>query len=224
MATPSLDLELPPFQPELTSVLHQANCAWASFAIYSMTNSVSEARLNEIASIPQEEWEELSMDTKCVKPAVPTANFAGKTLKDVVAAHIAMDKELKPRQGGAPEAGWWPHVFILVTSENIEDHGLLLVYGFEPSSSTEDEGDEEEAQAPAQPIMGKFFFHPKDMCNILGGIALSGDDLDYLHETYDMDREISSETEDEGEGEGEGEGEEDEEEDEGDDDVDQDEN
>ncbi|KAI1659451.1 hypothetical protein F4813DRAFT_353023 [Daldinia decipiens] len=195
MAVPSLDLELPPFRPELTNVLGQADCTGASFAIYSMTNSVSEARINEIAAIPQGEWEEFDMNTKCIKPAVPTANFAGKTLKDIVDAHISMDKELEPREGGALAAGWWPHVFIVVVNENIEDHGLLLVYGFEPLSGSDDEQDEG-AIGPREPTMGKFFFKPEDMCNILSGIALSGDDLDYLHETYDMDRESASEAED----------------------------
>ncbi|KAI2464240.1 hypothetical protein F4781DRAFT_413699 [Annulohypoxylon bovei var. microspora] len=187
MAAPTLDLELPPFNPELTSPLRQADCTGASFAIYSMVDSMSTKRLTEIATIPQEEWESYDMDTPLIKPGVPSANFGGRALRDVVAAHIAMDKELAPREGGASAAGWWPHVFVVVTSEDIEDHGLLLVYGVGPLSDPDeprDGGEEVE-----EPTMGKFFFKSRSLCDILSGIALSGDDLDYLHETHDMDRE-----------------------------------
>lgn len=198
MAAPGLDLELPPFQPGLTAVLSQADCAGASFAIYSMVESVGETRLEEISAIPQEEWEEVYMDTRCVKPAVPTANFAGKALRDIVAAHIAMDKELTPREGGSPAAGWWPHVFVIVTSETIEDHGLLLVYAFEPLADPEEQDEEDEvAEEAPKPTMGKFFFKPESMFDILSAIALQGEDLDYVHETYDMDQENADEDDDE---------------------------
>ncbi|PVH96062.1 hypothetical protein DM02DRAFT_570151 [Periconia macrospinosa] len=186
-STPNLDL--PPFTPPLTSILDEASCDSASFALYNLVPGISPERLQEICNIPQDEWEEYSMENQAVKPATPTADFAGKSLADVVAAHATMDKDLTPTDGGAAEAGWWPHIFVVVTNENIEDHGLMLVYVDNPYAKPEDE---------EGPALKKFFFKPEKMGSILSGIALSGDDVSYLHKKYDMDGENGGDSDGDG--------------------------
>lgn len=198
-----LNLDLPPVNPELTKVLAEASCSNASFALYSLVPDIPPARLEEICNIPQDEWEENSMENQCVKPAQPTFDFSGKNLADVIAAHAAMDKELVPTDGGAADAGWWPHIFVVATNKDIEDHGLLLVYVDNPyhepengeKKKEEGEGTEdgseagEDAAEPEGPTLKKFFFKPEDMSSILSGIALSDEDPSWLHKEYDMDGE-----------------------------------
>ena len=109
-----------------------------------MIGALLAARLNKVALRPQKQWEEYGMNNRCVKSGSPSANFAGRILRDIVAAHATMDKKMRPRQGRSPSAGLWPHVFIVVTNEDIKDHGLLLVYAFDPiPDEDEDEGDRE---------------------------------------------------------------------------------
>ncbi|KAK8038270.1 hypothetical protein PG994_015037 [Apiospora phragmitis] len=184
-----LNLDLPPLEHELVR-----------------SRASPPARLEEIGNIPQDEWEEYSMETQCVRPAQPTADLGGRSLAEVVAAHAAMDKELEPTDGGAANAGWYPHIFVVVTNQDIEDHGLLLVYVDNPFASDDDEGPDEEKERddddgseaddddPRGPTLRKFFFLPKDMASILSGIALSEEDPSWMHKTYDLDREHSGDT------------------------------
>ncbi|KAI1078363.1 hypothetical protein F5B20DRAFT_591989 [Whalleya microplaca] len=199
---PRLDLTLPPFQQELVNVLDDANYDRGSVALYTMVPNMPISRLEEIAAIPQEEWENTYMDTKLMRPAKPKADFVGKKLADVVAAHVAMDKELQPIGDGAAQAGWWPHVFIVVTNTDIEDHGLLLVYADVPDKDEEDAGEDKTGSGEEGPKMGKFFFQSKNMYDILSGIVLSGYGFDELEDMYGMDSENKEDTED-GEDEGE---------------------
>ncbi|KAJ4290396.1 hypothetical protein N0V90_010612 [Kalmusia sp. IMI 367209] len=157
----------------------------------------------QLCAIPQEDWESYSMDTQCVKPAQPTADFVGKTLAEVVAAHAAMDKGLGPTDGGANEAGWWPHCFFVVVREDVEERGLMLVYvddAFDGGGDEEEErghgdgakngkGEEEDAAELGGPTLKKFFFRPGDMGAILSSIALSDEDPSWIHQEYDMDAE-----------------------------------
>ncbi|KAK8111994.1 uncharacterized protein PG998_008451 [Apiospora kogelbergensis] len=188
--------------------LRDASFDFASFAIYNLAGNVTDARLAEIANIPQEQWEEAGMDNHCVKPATPTANFAGKSLEDVITAHITTaHQDITPGEDGSTdEASWWPYVFIVVTNDKIEDHGLLLVYiknpFAEPATETsggagkdrdgvdnedgndDDDADEEDEEKPE---FAKFFFKSENMYKILAGICLRDEDIEELQADYEMD-------------------------------------
>ncbi|KAK8091900.1 amino acid permease [Apiospora hydei] len=191
------------------SGLTHANFDSATFAIYSLAENVTDERLADIAKIPQDQWEEAGMDERCVKPARPTANLSGKSLKDVVAAHVTTAHQgiTSADNGGSDEASWWPHVFMVVTDDKIEDHGLLLVYlknPFMPQPTKKTcggaGGDDEDGakkencsedndvdKDEEKPEFAKFFFRPQKMYNILAGISLRDEDIEQLQAEYDID-------------------------------------
>ncbi|KAK8855432.1 choline transport protein [Apiospora arundinis] len=211
-----VNLELPTLEHEFVKVFHEGDgisTDYASFALYNMVSGVSPSRLEKIASIPQDEWEAYSIETQCVRPAQPTTDFAGRSLTDVVAAHVAMDKELEPTDGGAVNAGWHPSIFVVVTNEDIEDHGLMLVYvdnafasndeyrrvGENEDEEKEDDHDDNGSEAEGDGFQGlmlrRFFFPPKDMGSIISGIARSDERPSWTHKQYNMDGEYSGDSE-----------------------------
>ncbi|KAK6858433.1 hypothetical protein PG995_006132 [Apiospora arundinis] len=164
-STSQLDLELPPVPPSLMSGLRHANFDFASFAIYNIADNVTDARLAEIANIPQEQWEEAGMENQCVKPATPTANLAGKSLKDVIAAHITTAHQdityAEDEEGDVDDAGWRPYVFLVVTNHKIEDHGLLMVYIQNAFADPADDNAEEE-EDEEKPFFCQIFLQTRE--------------------------------------------------------------
>ncbi|KAI1413008.1 hypothetical protein F5Y13DRAFT_162265 [Hypoxylon sp. FL1857] len=194
MAPPDLDLNLPHAEPRLVGILNDCDTQQSSIALYTMVPNMPASRLEEIAAIPQQQWQtEYEQDTQLVRPAQPTPSFAGRTLQDIVDAHIAMDKQLQPVEDGAAIAGWKPDAFIVVTNDDLEDHGLLFVYA---QMEDGDEDDDEEDKT-AEGEMGKFFFRPNDMFELLSGLMLGSYGYLDLEEKYNIDGEDSDEDEDE---------------------------
>ena len=120
------DLSLPTHAPEL---IYAATSDTAKFALYWLVK-LQHTQVEAIILALEKQWREMRQDMGIDDPldslvglATPTPDFTGKTLKDVVSAHIAMDKGWSPYGG----LGWLPTVFIVVTKEQWED-GLLLVY------------------------------------------------------------------------------------------------
>lgn len=175
---PSLDLTLPSHAPELLKDYHK-KCTFdeASVAIYSLVPDMTFERVQQIASMPQQEWEDYEMETQLVRPAKPTPIFAGGKLVDIVHAHAAMDKEVSPpRSSGTSDIGWLPHCFVVITNNNLDDHGLLFVYA---DKITDEDGN----FAP----MGKFFFKPEKMFTMLSGLILGGPEFPLMKRYHDLD-------------------------------------
>ncbi|KAI2854130.1 hypothetical protein CBS147343_9371 [Aspergillus niger] len=147
-----LDLTLPSTCPEL----HQgSNANWddASFALYSMVGLSSED-LDKLTTALNREWKQEMTDEAMPLVRTPTVyDFKGESLRDVVRAHVELDKEFTPRDDGGAEGDihWYPTAFVVVTTREWEEQGLLLVYA-----------DVEEKECP----MDKFFFHI-DVANVM---------------------------------------------------------
>ncbi|EKG18763.1 hypothetical protein MPH_03989 [Macrophomina phaseolina MS6] len=176
--TSSLDLSLPSHAPELLKDYCQT-CTFeqGSFAIYTLVPGMSPARVDEIAAIPQANWEDIELETQLVQPAKPTPLFAGRPLFDVLQAHAAMDIEVQPSEhGGASDVGWQPHCFVVITNDNLNDHGLLFVYA--------DTAPDGEGRVAA---VDKFFFKPEDMYVLLSGVVLGSHGFPTLKKFYAVD-------------------------------------
>ncbi|GKZ21307.1 hypothetical protein AbraIFM66951_010094 [Aspergillus brasiliensis] len=147
-----LDLTLPPTCPEL----HQgSNANWdnASFALYSMVDLSSED-LDKLITALNQEWKQDMTDEAMDLVRTPTVyDFQGKSLRDVVQAHVELDKELTPSDYGGVEGDihWYPTAFVVVTAHEWKEKGVLLVYV-----------DVEEKECP----LDKFFFHV-DVANVM---------------------------------------------------------
>ncbi|PYH55476.1 uncharacterized protein BO96DRAFT_435336 [Aspergillus niger CBS 101883] len=147
-----LDLTLPSTCPEL----HQgSNANWddASFALYSMVGLSSED-LDKLTTALNREWKQEMTDEAMPLVRTPTVyDFKGESLRDVVRAHVELDKEFTPRDDGGAEGDihWYPTAFVVVTTREWEEQGLLLVYA-----------GVEEKECP----MDKFFFHI-DVANVM---------------------------------------------------------
>ncbi|KAH8691772.1 hypothetical protein GQ44DRAFT_636057 [Phaeosphaeriaceae sp. PMI808] len=181
MGLPNLDLSLPDREPKLLEAIEGATLEEGSFAVYTAVPGITESDLEAICKIPQAEWEDIEMETQLLRPAKPTPFFTNRTLKYILAAHVAMDKEIQEHEdGGASDVGWQPHAFVVVTKpmEELEDHGLLLVY-------TEAFPDEDEEKG----TLDKFFFAPKDMYMLLSGVILGTSALSVYKNDYDIDGE-----------------------------------
>ncbi|KAI1458274.1 hypothetical protein F4805DRAFT_425057 [Annulohypoxylon moriforme] len=191
MTAPELDLTIPRTEPALVRTLHECSTEQSSVALYTMVPNMPESRLGEIAAMPQKDWQnQYEQSSQLVRPARPTANFAGQTLRDIINSHIIMDKELQPVKDGAAIAGWRPESFIVVSNNSLENHGLLFVYAQMEDGDEDDDEDDKIAEGE----MGKFFFHPKDMFGLLSELTLETYGYIDLEEKYNMD----------GEGEGDG--------------------
>lgn len=126
---PSRDLSLPSYQPALLKD-YGWRCTFdkASIAIYSIVPETPVERMQEIASMSQQDREDVEMETQLVRPAKPTPTITSNRLVDVVRAHAAIDVEVAPpRSSGTSDIGWLPHCFVVVTKNKLDDQGLLLV-------------------------------------------------------------------------------------------------
>jgi hypothetical protein len=102
-----------------------------------------------------------------VRPAPHVASF--ESLRDVLNAHIALDKGNHERSDGAGDLDWWPTAFIVVVDERWrEPGGLMFVYA-----------DEERDCA-----MDKFFFRVEDAYMMLSSLSFGEEELVDSHECY----------------------------------------
>ncbi|GLA34810.1 hypothetical protein AnigIFM63309_008987 [Aspergillus niger] len=156
-----LDLTLPSTCPEL----HQSsNSNWddASFALYSMVELSSED-LDKLSTALNWEWKQEMTDEAMPLVRTPTVyDLKGKSLEDVVRAHVELDKEFTPRDDGGAEGDihWYPTAFVVVTTREWEEQGLLLVYA-----------DVEQKECP----IDKFLFHI-DVANVMLSSLNFGDE------------------------------------------------
>lgn len=163
-----MDLTLPPTYPGL-GVYGEYSWSNASFALYTLI-STSESRMQEIATTLDTEWYrgQGNEGSHLVRVA-PIHNFANKSLSDILEAHVKLDK-VAPGQGesqyGALDLEWYPTAFVVVTAENLDDKGLLLVY-------VDDEVDEDDEVREYK--TDKFFFKQKDANSLLSSLAYDDD-------------------------------------------------
>lgn len=164
------DLSLPSHSPELGD-FGDKNLDSASFALYTPVD-IPAGELESIVSLLDKEWMEKQGDEgpHLVRLA-PSNNLAGKSLKDVVKTHIHMDKEETPRDdaGASGDLNWYPSAFLVVTSNEWKQHGILFVYA-----------DTEQTNFP----MDKFFFLPKDGYNMLSSIIFGDEECARSKEKY----------------------------------------
>lgn len=158
------DLTLPPSAPQLCTF---TDCAWddASFALYTLLPNTP---LQEIASSLEKQWRDQGNTTHLVQPA---PNASHSSLKDIVAAHIALDKGLRPRTDGGAKADltWWPTGFLVVVREEWKEvGGLLFVYADE-----EKEG-----------RMGRFAFRVEDAYMMLSSLVFGDEEVGRCAEVY----------------------------------------
>ncbi|KAI5866517.1 hypothetical protein GGS23DRAFT_550947 [Durotheca rogersii] len=177
LQTHNLDLTLPDRAPELLKEYAEGiDTGSSSFAIYSLVPDMTASQIEEISNIPQQEYEEYEYPGRLARPAKPAFDFAGKTLKDVVAAHAAMDKNIiKPGDGGAAEIAWYPNVFVVLTKrDDLADHGMLLVYA-------------QREHPDGVGRMDRFFFDPKDMFAVLTDVMVGSHGMDVYKKWRDID-------------------------------------
>ncbi|KAF2087294.1 hypothetical protein K490DRAFT_13585, partial [Saccharata proteae CBS 121410] len=121
------DLTLPTHAPELTQ---HDNYAWdsASFALYSLI-TLPLSTLQTIATTLEAQWTLISPSQHMIR-LPPSPIHANRPLSAVLAAHIALDKEVTPPVAGQNangNLGWYPVAFIVVVGAEWEDGGLLFV-------------------------------------------------------------------------------------------------
>ncbi|KAI0169158.1 hypothetical protein GGR52DRAFT_574380 [Hypoxylon sp. FL1284] len=123
-----LDLSLPQQAPELLKEYSQSiSVDSSSFAVYSMVPGMAVAHMEQIANIAQEEYEDYEYPGQLARPAKPTFDFAGKSLKDIVAAHSAMDKGIKERDDGGKMDKYFfdpKSMFMALTDVLTGSHGM----------------------------------------------------------------------------------------------------
>ncbi|KAB8068365.1 hypothetical protein BDV29DRAFT_71341 [Aspergillus leporis] len=159
----TLDLSLPSTCPALC-VYGDYNWDAASFALYTLID-LSPKDLEKLLSILNKEW--LENNPTPIVRTPKTHNLAGKTLKDVVQAQVNLDKEITPVSGGQAKGvvGWYPTAFIVVTTRDWTDEGLLFVY---MDDTDDDEGNKED---PEVRQMDKFFFGVDDAPLLLSSFS-----------------------------------------------------
>ncbi|GAB1206189.1 hypothetical protein APSETT445_004871 [Aspergillus pseudonomiae] len=159
----SLDLSLPPTCPALC-VYGDYSWDQASFALYTLVD-LSPEEITKLLSTLNKEWLEDSPNPIVRSPEVH--NLAGKTLKDVVQAHVDLDKGITPISGGEAKGnlGWYPTAFIVVTTRDWADRGLLVVYM--------DDTDDDDGNKPDPEVRGmdKFFFEIGDAPLLLASFS-----------------------------------------------------
>lgn len=167
-----LDLSLPSHAPELGQY-ESMNHDDATFALYTLAD-LSEFQVQEVANALEQEWMD-EMGTHLVRLAQPTSIYANKTLKDIVRAHVAMDKGIKPRSdgGAAGDISWWPTAFIVITKKDWKDpNALLFVLA-----------DDSKKGFP----MDKFFFKLDDAYMMLSSLSFGDEYLGGCRELYDTE-------------------------------------
>ncbi|KAL1624266.1 hypothetical protein SLS56_007968 [Neofusicoccum ribis] len=142
---PSRDLSLPSYEPAL---------------LKDYVPETPAERAQEIASMSQQDWEDVEMETQLVRPVKPTLTTTSNRLVDVVRTHAAIDMEVTPpRSSGTSDIGWLPHCFVVITNNKLDDHGLLLVYA-----------DDTPNQERNTARIDNFFFAPEKMFELLSGL------------------------------------------------------
>jgi hypothetical protein len=122
-----LDLSLPSRAPELGQY---GDCNWddAAFAVYTLLGD--KVPLQDVASPLEKQWLGKGNKHYLARPAAPVVEL--KTLRDVVRAHIALDKGKRERSdgGAAGDLEWWPTAFIVICREDWREKvsGLLFVF------------------------------------------------------------------------------------------------
>ncbi|KAB8231243.1 uncharacterized protein BDW43DRAFT_301902 [Aspergillus alliaceus] len=159
----TLDLSLPSTCPALCVY---GDYSWdaASFALYTLID-LSPEDLERLLSILNKEW--LENNPTPIVRTPKTHNLAGKRLKDAVQAQVDLDKEITPVSGGQAKGvmGWYPTAFIVVTTQDWADEGLLFVF---MDDTDDDEGNKED---PEVRRMDKFFFEVDDAPLLLSSFS-----------------------------------------------------
>jgi hypothetical protein len=162
----TLDLSLPPRAPELA---RWDDCVWddAAFAVYSLLGD--KISIQDVASALEKQWLEEGNEEHLTRPAPPALGLK-TTLRDLVKAHIDLDKVDHNRSGGntKKELKWWPTAFIVVVREDwTKPGGLLFVFA-------DDENDY---------VVDKYFFKLEDAYMMLAS-------LQYMDEGYATSKEF----------------------------------
>ncbi|RAL04576.1 uncharacterized protein BO80DRAFT_441453 [Aspergillus ibericus CBS 121593] len=125
----NLNLTLPATCP----ALHQGddtNWSNASFALYTLV-TLTPSDLDTLTTTLSHEWKQTTTSgaTSLVRTP-PLHNYAGQNLQAIVQAHIELDKEFVPREDGSQRGDlhWFPTAFLVVTSREWKERGLLFVY------------------------------------------------------------------------------------------------
>ncbi|KAF2865811.1 hypothetical protein BDV95DRAFT_599500 [Massariosphaeria phaeospora] len=166
------DLSLPPRAPTLG---HYNDCNWddAAFALYTLL--ADKVPLLAVASALEKQWLSQGNETHLVRPAAPVTAF--QTLRDVVQAHIALDKGKRARSdgGAAADLEWWPTAFVVVVREDwdVEPGGLLFVFA-----------DEERGYA-----MDRFFFKVEDAYVMLSSLSFGDEEVARCKAVYGQEPE-----------------------------------
>ncbi|KAH8423104.1 uncharacterized protein LDX57_000860 [Aspergillus melleus] len=157
----SLDLSLPATCPALC---RYSEYSWdlAAFALYTLID-LPPGNLSDLVTLLNKEHFDYGSETPLVRTP-DTYNFAGQTLKDVVQAHVDLDKEITPCSGGIAKGtlGWYPSAFLVVTTRNWATEGLLCVF----LDDTTAEENEDGLLDPEVRPMDKFFM-PLDEAPLL---------------------------------------------------------
>ncbi|KAI1659581.1 hypothetical protein F4813DRAFT_387688 [Daldinia decipiens] len=182
MASTSLDLTLPEAAPGLTTY---GKYSWGD-AFFYLYNLVPGVNLAEVAAGLQEVWYKEENVTPIIKIARPEADFAGKTLSDVVAAHVAADKGIKldkvksrgskrRHRESMGNISVYPTAFVVVTKKDWKkDGGLLWVYVMDGKKGKGGKLD-------------KFFFRFEDAYLLLAGVLFVNCTLNEAKREYDIE-------------------------------------
>ncbi|KAG0158837.1 hypothetical protein PDIDSM_6357 [Penicillium digitatum] len=101
----------------------------ATSALIINLDETSASELESNVSLPDNVWmEKQGHEGPPLVRLAPSNNFAGKTLKDIVTAHIQLDKEEIPRDdaGASGDLSWYPSAFLAVTSNGWKKHGIIF--------------------------------------------------------------------------------------------------
>ncbi|KAJ5514763.1 hypothetical protein N7463_004315 [Penicillium fimorum] len=156
------DLSLPSHSSELGD-FGDKNIDSATFALYTLVD-ISTSEPESIASLLDKEWmEKQGNEGSHLVRLVPSNNFAGKSLNDILTTYTQMDKKETPRDdiGASGDLCWYPSAFLAVTSNEWKKHGILFVYA-----------DTEQTDFRTD----KFFFLPTDGYMMLSSIIFGDEE------------------------------------------------
>jgi len=168
------DLSLPPACPALGQY---GNYNWddASFALYTLIDMPASELEALACTLDAQRRQNQDGEGSPLVRVAPAHAFSGKSLKDIVSNHVAMDKDISPRDDGAAVGGdlhWYPTAFVVVTTSTWESGGLLFVYCVD---------DEDEAEGCP---MDKFFFCVEDAHFMLSSISFGDESCAESKTTY----------------------------------------
>ncbi|PWY89148.1 hypothetical protein BO70DRAFT_426804 [Aspergillus heteromorphus CBS 117.55] len=155
------------------ALLCSSNANWdeASFAIYTLI-TLPASSLSALLTTLNDEWTQNMTDE--APPLVrtpPVYDFTGTSLREVVQAHSALDKGFTPRDDSGADGNiqWYPTAFIVVTSLDWRERGLVFVY-----VDGEDSGF----------AMEKFVFMVDDAYLMLSSLSFGDESLAGSRENY----------------------------------------